>query len=222
MLSMLKFGMIRFRHIYLALVLTVIFCNEAISNSMIEIPAGEFKIGGSESQPPNDAFLETFFIGKTEVTNGDFANKFSQHKFPPGAEEHPATNISWIEAKNYCQSLNSRLPTEEEWEKAARGTDGRTYPWGNKLPRKSAHPFISGVIKRKAGTVKHDYSPYGLYGMAGSVWEWTSDSEESKKVVRGGLWNLHLDFEFSKTFDRNFISPEKKFIFLGFRCARSE
>jgi formylglycine-generating enzyme required for sulfatase activity len=195
---------------------------KAFCNPMIEVPGGDFMMGGSESLPPEKVFLETFFIGKNEVTNGEFLEMFPQHIYPKGAEEHPATNITWQEADDYCHLIGGKLPSDAQWEKAARGTDGRIYPWGNKLPRKRAHPFISGVIKRKAGTVKRDYSPYGVYGMAGSVWEWTSDDEGDKKIVRGGLWNLHLDFEFSKTFEKNIIAPEKKFIFLGFRCVRSD
>ena len=147
----------------------------------------------------NKIFLESFFIEQNEVTNKEFSSKFSQHTFPTRAEEHPVSNISWHEADQYCRLNGGHLPTSAQWEKSARGIDGRIYPWGNKAPPKKAHPFISGVIKRKAGTVRNDYSPYGLYGMAGSVWEWTADSLEDKKIVRGGLWNLHLDFEFSKT-----------------------
>ena len=204
-----------------AILLIFFLSSEVIAGSFIEIPKGSFEIGGSASHPSKNVFLETFFIEHHEVTNEEFAEKFSHHTFPQGAEEHPVTNITWQEAEQYCQSTGGHLPTEEQWEKAARGTDGRVYPWGNKVPRKRPHPFISGVIKRKAGTVKNDYSPYGLYGMAGSVWEWTATNHQNKKVVRGGLWNLHLDFYFSKTFDRNFISPEEKHIFLGFRCVRS-
>jgi formylglycine-generating enzyme required for sulfatase activity len=204
-----------------AILLLIFLSSEVIAGSIIEIPEGSFEIGGSASYPSKIVFLETFFIGHHEVTNEEFAEKFSHHAFPQGAEEHPATNITWLKAEEYCQLSGGHLPTEEQWEKAARGTDGRIYPWGDKVPRKRPHPFISGVIKRKAGTVKHDYSPYGLYGMAGSVWEWALSNHENKKVVRGGLWNLHLDFYFSKTFDRNFISPEEKHIFLGFRCVRS-
>ena len=189
---------------------------------MIEVPAGEFIMGEDSESAPQTVYLDTFFIDRNEVTNREFAEVFNSHTFPPGAEEHPVTNIAWHEANVFCQATGNRLPTEAQWEKAARGDDGRAYPWGNKVPRKPPHPFYSGVIKRKAGTVKNDYSPYGAYGMASSVWEWTADGNGKEKVARGGLWNLHLDYEFSKTFDRNLISPDKKFIFLGFRCARSK
>ncbi|MGV7220622.1 MAG: formylglycine-generating enzyme family protein [Nitrospinales bacterium] len=210
------------RNIFIPLLFLGVFSNEIAASSMIKIPEGDFEMGNLESQPSNIVFLETFYIEQNEVTNEEFSNKFPEHSYPAGGEKHPATNITWQKAKEYCRSSGGQLPTEEQWEKAARGTDGRIYPWGNKVPRKRPHPFISGVIKRKAGTVRHDYSPYGLYGMAGSVWEWTESNHENKKVVRGGLWNLHLDFYFSKTFDRNFISPEEKHIFLGFRCVRSK
>ena len=77
-----------------------------------------------------------------------------------------------------------------------------------------------GVIKRRVGLNKRDVSPYGVLGMAGSVWEWTQDSVGEKIITRGGLWNHHLDYEYSKTYERNLIDPNDRFIFLGFRCAR--
>ncbi len=76
------------------------------------------------------------------------------------------------------------------------------------------------MIKKAAGSNPQDTSPYGVQDMAGSVWEWTADSEGPTKVIRGGLWNLHLDFEYSKTFDKAAIPPKERLSFLGFRCVR--
>jgi len=72
------------------------------------------------------------------------------------------------------------------------------------------------------GLNRNDISYYGLNDMAGSVWEWTGEQVDGKIVVRGGLWNLHLDYEYSKTFERNLLDPDRRFPFLGFRCARSK
>ncbi len=165
--------------------------------------------------------VHTFYMDRYEVSYGEFSVVFPKHPSPPGAKLHPVSDVSWSEASTYCRSKNMRLPTELEWEKAARGEKGWIYPWGNKVLKKRAHPFYSGLIKRRVGYFKRDVSPYGIYGMASSVWEWTSTEINGKKVARGGLWNFHLDYEFSKTFERNVYNPESRFPFLGFRCAQS-
>lgn len=192
---------------------------------MVEIPGGSFIPGG-----PSDSFLDnqssvhldTFLIDTHEVTNEEYSDKLPGHTFWPGAESHPVSNISWHEARQFCKLAGKRLPSEMEWEKSARGPDSRIYPWGSKLPKRKPHPFYSGIIKRRVGFNRKDVSFYGARDMAGSVWEWTADCENEKSVVRGGLWNLHLDYEYSKTYERNLINPDHRFIFLGFRCARSK
>lgn len=193
------------------------------SSEMVEVPAGEFVMGDDADNyalPQKSLRLEAFTIDQLEVTQQEFAQRFPEFIFWKGAETHPATNITWHEAQTYCEQVGKRLPTEEEWEKSARGTDARLFPWGNKPLRKKPHPFYSGIIKRRVGLNKKDRSPYGVRDMAGSVWEWTASSENNKKVTRGGLWNHHLDYQFGKTFDRNLIAPSERFIFLGFRCAK--
>ncbi len=170
--------------------------------------------------PQHSMNLDSFWIDLYEVTNEEFAQTFPQHSFWENAGPHPATNITWQEAQTYCIAVGKRLPTEAEWEKAARGDDARIYPWGNKLPRKKPHPFYSGLIKRRVGLNKKDSSPYGVRDMAGSVWEWTASDTEGKKITRGGLWNFHLEYEYSKTFDRNLVAASSRLPFLGFRCAR--
>lgn len=170
--------------------------------------------------PQHRMDLDHFWIDVYEVTNEEFAQQFPQHAFWKGAGPHPVTHITWEEAKAFCEKVGKRLPREEEWEKAARGDDANIYPWGNKKPRKKAHPFYSGLIKRRVGLNKKDISPYGVRDMAGSVWEWTTSEMDGKKITRGGLWNFHLEYEFSKTFDRNLIDSSSRLPFLGFRCAR--
>ena len=176
----------------------------------------------SRALPQKTLQLETFSIDRFEVTQQEFALQFPDFVFWQGAETHPVTRITWQEAKTYCQQVGKRLPTEEEWEKSARGTDARLYPWGDKTLRKKPHPFYSGIIKRRVGLNKKDTSPYGVRDMSGSVWEWTASAENNKQITRGGLWNHHLDYEYSKTYDRNRIAPTERFIFLGFRCAKSK
>lgn len=192
---------------------------------MVEIPGGSFIQGIPSSLLPEkqtSVHLEAFFIDRHEVTNEEFPQKFPDHTFWPGAESHPVSQITWNEAQRFCQLGGKRLPTEMEWEKSARGPDGRIYPWGDKVLKRKPHPYHSGIIKRRVGLNRKDVSFYGARDMAGSVWEWTSDHAEGKVVVRGGLWNLHLDYEYSKTYERNVIHPDHRFIFLGFRCARSK
>ena len=208
--------------VYLAFVSTAGY---AYSSEMVEVSAGEFIMGDNAdgyASPKKTARLDTFFIDQFEVTNEEFQQQFPNHTFWKGFEPHPVTNITWHQAKAYCEQIGKRLPTEKEWEKSARGTDARLYPWGNKPLRKKPHPFYSGIIKRRVGLNKKDNSPYGVRDMAGSVWEWTASSDSGKMVTRGGLWNHHLDYEYGKTFDRNLIVPSERFIFLGFRCAKSE
>jgi formylglycine-generating enzyme required for sulfatase activity len=197
----------------------------SFSSEMVEISAGQFVMGDNADDhalSQKALQLEVFSIDRFEVTQEEFAKIFPEFLFWKGAEAHPVTKISWNQADSYCKHVGKRLPTEEEWEKSARGTDARLYPWGNKPLRKKPHPFHSGIIKRRVGLNKKDNSPYGVRDMAGSVWEWTASSENGKKVTRGGLWNHHLDYEYGKTFDRNLIAPNERFIFLGFRCAKSE
>lgn len=190
---------------------------------MVEIPAGSFIMGSdaaTDAAPQRQVELPAFAIDRYEVTNTEFRALFPDHAFPRGAEEHPVALVSWEEAKRFCEIVRKRLPTEEDWEKAARGTEGFTYPWGNAAPREKPHPFISGLVKRRVGFNKIDVSVYGAHDMAGSVWEWTGSAAGGKRVARGGLWNFHLDYEYGKTYERNLIAPENRFPFLGFRCAQ--
>lgn len=206
-------------NIFLSILLAGVSVATALASAMVEIPAGSFIMG---DKPGTDQTLDAFFIDKYEVSNEEYASAVPGHSYPEGAGPHPVSGISWAEALKFCEQFGKRLPTEAEWEKSARGTDGRIYPWGNDAPREKPHPYFSGLVKRRAGLQKQDVSPYGVYGLAGSVWEWTSGESEGKKVARGGLWNLHLDYEYSRTYDRNFVDAGQRFPFLGFRCARSK
>ena len=197
------------------LMIAWVLVSPIFAGQMAEIPAGAFIFGnGSETQ-----MVDSFFIDIYEVTNAEYA--VADHHYLSDAGLYPVSGVTWEEAKRFCEKSGRRLPTEWEWEKAARGADGRVYPWGNRS-REKAHPYFSGLIKRRVGLQKKDISPYGVFDMAGSVWEWTLGESEGKKVARGGLWNLHLDYEHSKTYDQNFVVAGQSFPFLGFRCVRSK
>ena len=191
----------------------------SVASEMVEIPAGEFLPGGGAGVG-HKVYLPTFRIDQNEINNEEFAGGFPDHTYPPGAGEHPVSEVTWYEAKRYCEATGKRLPTPLQWEKAASGGDGRIYPWGDKRPRKQFHPFHSGLIKRRAGIDKRDVSPHGLKGMAGSVWEWTAGEQEGKRAAHGGLWNLHLDYEYSKVHEQIHLPPEGRWPFVGFRCVR--
>ncbi len=208
-------------------------------DGMMLIPAGNFLLGDEKKPIP----LPAFRIDKTEVTVADYARCVKAGNCPkpvsdPDAgnwghadrDHHPMNNVSWSEANSFCQWAGKRLPTEQEWEKAARGTDGRTYPWGTQEPtcdRAVVAQDGGGCGKQSTWPVcsKPDGdSPYGLCDMAGNVWEWTADWYENKstRVVRGGSWLSNSSFPRSiSAAHRNGANrPSDRNPSLGFRCAQ--
>jgi formylglycine-generating enzyme required for sulfatase activity len=230
---------------------------------MVQVPAGEFTMGISAEQikrvvsslggqekyldpctPQHKLKTGAFSIDKYEVTNQEY-KKFitaSKHQppedweggnYPSGKAKHPVVFVSWSDALAYCKWAGKRLPTEAEWEKAARGTDGRLYPWGNKWDMRKANTAKGRKHDTTpVGNYKKGVSPYGCYDMAGNVWEWTTsyykpypnatvENEffgEERYVVRGGSWD---DAPYDAlTVARAKFTPQTTFEHLGFRCVR--
>jgi iron(II)-dependent oxidoreductase len=217
---------------------------------MVLIQGGPFVMGGEfdEERPRHRAAVDAFRIDRFEVTNAQFAeylqatgapepkywNKserfHSGEKFP----QHPVVGVSWFEAKAFCEWKGKRLPTEAEWEKAARGGhEGWSFPWGN-VPDRSRANFEGQGTMPVGSFAPNDY---GLYDMAGNVWEWVSDwfdqqfyakSPEgnpdgptggTEKVLRGGSW---VDGGGpNRVAHRHWYPPQAQYKWLGVRCAQS-
>jgi len=224
-----------------------------VTDIMIEIPAGPFTMGSDtgdpDEAPVHEVDLPAFEIDQLEVINADFAQFVEATGYQTDAEKegrsknwrddaegkdnHPVVRVSWNDAVAYCEWLGKRLPTEAEWEKAARGTDGRTYPWGNEWDPSKANVKETGLRGTAAvGSFGTGVSPYGVEDMAGNVWEWTADWYEPYpgstydseyfgqkfQVVRGGGWFEMADAV--RTTNRDLTSPTAANDDIGFRCAR--
>jgi formylglycine-generating enzyme required for sulfatase activity len=216
------------------------------------IPAGAFIMGGGENSLRREIFVDNFYMDKYEVTVGRYAAflKDSVNVKPPeywetvdlqSDAELPVVGVDWRDADKYCQWAGKRLPTEAEWEKAARGTDERKYPWGNDEPTpqhaRFATPSDTSVYKGRVvrvGSYSKGASPFGVYDVAGNVSEWTADwySESlsggdlqnpkgpgsgKAKVLRGGGW--YDAAERLTTAKRMSASPARRAADIGFRCA---
>ena len=221
---------------------------------MVLVPAGEFTMGSeqgdADEQPVHRVFLDSFYLDMFEVTNGRFAKfvaaiqseppwGFADQETPVVHAEQPVRWVTWLEATGYCLWAGKRLPTEAEWEKAARGTDGRVYPWGNDPP--TAAQAIFG-LKEGAETVSPignrdlGRSPYGVHDLAGNLYEWVADwydedfyttnptinprgpAEGAAKGQRGGSYT-NQPYRLRATF-RTKSDPTDNAPHVGFRCAQ--
>ncbi|MBI3609362.1 MAG: SUMF1/EgtB/PvdO family nonheme iron enzyme [Nitrospirae bacterium] len=229
---------------------------------MVYVPGGSFLIGstdrdgkigfeiGVDELPQQKMYVRSFYIDRYEITEAEYlqflkatgSKKYPgywkeagrEDSFPEGYETYPVSDVDWFDAVEYCRWAGKRLPTEAEWEKAARGTDGRLWPWGNrfepgrantletsarwKSPEGQEHYGVKGW-KAPVGSHPEDLSPYGVYDMAGNVREWTAtvyrsypgntaravSGSGSFKIIRGGSYLT--DAAFSRTAARLAVLP---------------
>ncbi|MYK42258.1 MAG: formylglycine-generating enzyme family protein [Gemmatimonadetes bacterium] len=232
--------------------------------------------GRADEQPVHQVHLDDFYIDRFEVNNDQYAaflndmgrnadgkghllfdlrDPDAQIRYNdagyapiPGTEQRPVAEVSWYGARAYCTWAGMQLPTEAMWEKAARGIDGRIYPWGNSIDRSRANYGREGCCRgddsdgffdsAPVGSYQRGISPYGAYDMAGNVWEWVMDwygedyyahSTERdpqgpdagiSRVLRGG--SMSSDPYRLRTTDRGGLPPSVTYIIVGFRCAARE
>lgn len=205
---------------------------------MILVPAGEFRMGtngGAPDEMPRRAVnLAAFYIDKFEVTNQDYAAVFPSHQFETAFGQFPVGGVSWVQAKAYADALGKRLPTEAEWEKAARGVEAREYPWGNTFnPEYCNVPGQLEARIQRIGTYRQWGSPYGCMDMAGNVYEWVEDWYDAYpgntavktqygqvyRVLRGGSYKVsNAEFDV-RCAARHYDIRDAKREDYGFRCA---
>jgi len=223
--------------------------------SMVLISAGAFLMGREDAspdeQPIHSVVLDAFYLDRYEVTVADYAKFLKSGDVDPPFlwqeaqdgknHEKPVLGVDWYDAAAYCRWLGKRLPTEAEWEKAARGTDGRIYPWGNGPPTSDhgnfGHETARGYAAvAEVGSFEKGQSPYGIHDLAGNVWEWVADRYDEHyyqhslehnprgpatgllRALRGGAWNSAPTVIAST--NRNAYVPSARRSDVGFRCAK--
>ncbi len=235
--------------------------NQKDGSALVLVPAGAFLMGSEEGfpveRPVHRVFVNAFYLGKYPVTNAQYERfvaetghrvpylddprarldnwDLEKRTYPPGRAQHPVVLVSWHDARAYCAWAGGRLPTEAEWEKAARGgLEEKRYPWGDEID-----PSLANYDNREGTTPVGSYpaNGYGLYDMAGNVWEWVADWYDAKyyrespaqnpqgpekgavRVLRGGAWLLFA--QFCRVAYRFRNSPDFRFNLIGFRLALS-
>ena len=243
---------------------------------MVLIPAGEFQMGSNagddDEKPVHSVYVDAFYMDKYEVTNaqfkkfvdtnrqwqkahiegrfhdGDYLRDWNGNNYPSGEGNHPVIWVSWYGAMAYAKWAGKRLPTEAEWERAARGgLVGKTYPHGNMITRQDAN--YGQNVGDTTAVGSYAANGYGLYDMAGNVWEWCLDAYngdfysvsprnnplsgansvawlvnnftnvKSSRVLRGGSWfNTEQNVRVA---NRNYDTPASTYNYFGFRCART-
>jgi formylglycine-generating enzyme required for sulfatase activity len=228
-------------------------------SGMVLIPKGAFLMGnnpedgrmgfeiGVDSIPQRRVKVPAFYIDRYEVTVSEYQSfvRETNHEPPaiwkdykmfgypePGAD-HPVVDVNFYDGEAYCAWAEKRLPTEVEWEKAARGADGRVFPWGNTLePEFVATEDRGRFFTTAVGSMKKDVSPYQVYDMGGNAMEWTSslhepypggirkfDADKRFRILRGGSWAMPAQ-PFARAAHRHFRLADLAQPDFGFRCAK--
>ena len=228
--------------------LPLVLRNPVDGGLAVWIPPGQFSMGSGagnrDERPAHLVEVEGFYLDRCPVTNAQYAAFVAATGYRPrqwkpvqGGRGMAAVNLSWEEARLYAEWAGKRLPTEAEWEKAARGLDGRAYPWGNAFdPRRAS---VLGNDYNRVSPVGHfsaGASPYGALDMAGNVWEWVADwyapdyygrspaqhprgpEQGEHRVLRGGAWICHP--RYLRCSQREHQPPAHCSRFVGFRCAQ--
>lgn len=237
------------------------FSNEVSSREMVHFPAGEFEMGspkgiGKKNEYPNHkVYLDAFYLDRFEVTFADFEAYLAAHlkKYPTitgwvdrkaraDLINKPIFGLQWKRCRNYCEWRKKRMPTEAEWERAARGIENRIYPWGNEPPDKSRANFGNccfvqkGKVHNEVGHYEKGNTAEGISDLGGNVAEWVSDWYDKKyykrtpyknpkgpkkgkyHVIRGGAWNsLPMYLRSSSRYGE---SDGKDYYGIGCRCAK--
>jgi formylglycine-generating enzyme required for sulfatase activity len=227
--------------------------------SMILVPAGKFTMGSENGdlneRPVHEVYLDTYYFDKYEVTNAHYrvcvladgcqaplhATSFTRPDYYDSAQfdNYPVVYVTWEMARKYCTWRGARLPTEAEWEKAARGTDKRIYPWGAGIDPSRANYKLTMGDTTAVGSYENGKSPYGAYDMSGNVWEWVEDwfqenyyvtlgnnavnpqgpSSGQEKVLRGG--SFYYGDYVARSSNRGWSDPKDLGSGFGFRCSAS-
>ena len=233
--------------------------NSRLPEDMVLIPGGEFVMGSDaedgklgfevsvDSIPKRRVMVEAFYVDRYEVTVGEYREfvkaagyeqpsiwkDYAMFGYPLPADNHPVVDINFHHAAAFCQWAGKRLPIEAEWEKAARGADGRIFPWGNDLDPKYLTTEDQGRhFTTPVGSMEKDKSPYGVYDMAGNVMEWTDsvyapypggmrvfEPDDRFRILRGGAWSMPAQ-PFARTSHRHFRLANLAQPDFGFRCAK--